>query len=87
MLALPTSRRTPCNNKLRRGGFFAVVAQHLHSFLTTTLVASAFVIACFDNLCQPLTGPTVVILDQAPIHTSRAFQARIPGWEARGLFV
>jgi transposase len=82
-LALPTSRSTP----FKVAGFFDVVAQHLHSFVTTTSVDSEFVIACFDDLCQALTQPTVVILDQAPIHTSQAFQARIPGWEAQGLFV
>ena len=82
-LALPTSRSTPFNV----AAFFDVVAQQLHSFVTTTPVDSEFVIACFDHLSQQLTPPTVVILDQAPTHTSRAFQARIPVWEAQGLFV
>lgn len=82
-LALPASRSRPFNV----AGFFDVVAQHLHSFVTTTPVDTEFVIACFDHLSQLLTQPTVVILDQAPTPTSRAFQARIPGWEARGLFV
>lgn len=82
-LALPTSRSTPFNVV----GFFDVVAQQLHSFVTTAAVDSEFVIACFEHLSQLLTQPTVIILDQAPTHTSRAFQARIPAWEAQGLFV
>lgn len=82
-LTLPTSRSTPFNV----AGFFDVVAQQLHSFVTPTAVDTEFVIACFDHLSQHLTQPTVVILDQAPTHTSRAFQARIQEWEAQGLFV
>jgi transposase len=68
-------------------GFFDVWAQVLHSFVTTTTVDSELVIACFEHLSQHLTGPTVVILDQAPTHTSAAFRACIPGWEAKGLYV
>ena len=68
-------------------GFFDIYAQQLPSFVTTTSVDTELVIACFDHLSQQLTGPTVVILDQAPTHTSAAFQARIPGWEAHGLYV
>lgn len=82
-LTLPASRSTPFNV----AGFFDVVAQQLHSFVTPTVINTEFVIACFDHLSQPLTQPTVVILDQAPTHTSRTFQARIPVWEAQGLFV
>jgi transposase len=82
-LTLPTSRSTPFNV----AGFFDVVAQQLHSFVTPTAIDTEFVIACFDHLSQSLTQPTVVILDQAPTHTSRNFQARIPAWEEQGLFI
>ena len=68
-------------------GFFAVCAQQWHSFVTTTNVDTELVIACFDHLSRQLTAPTVVILEQAPTHTSAAFQARIPAWEANGLYV
>jgi transposase len=68
-------------------GFLDVVTQKLHSFVTPTNVDSELVVASFDHLCQQLDRPTVVILDQAPTHTSAAFQARIPVWEAQGLYV
>jgi transposase len=82
-LTLPTSG----GGRYNVLGFFAVCAQALHSFVTTTSVDTELVIAGFEHLCQHLQGPTVVILDQAPTHTSAAFQARIPEWEALGLYV
>ena len=82
-LSLPTSG----GGRYNVLGFFAVCAQQLHSFVTTTNVDTELVVACFDHLSHQLTGPTVVILDQAPTHTSAAFQARIPAWEAKGLYV
>lgn len=50
-------------------------------------VNSATVVACFDSFCQTLKQPTVVVLDQAPVHTSNEFKARLAGWEEKGLFV
>ena len=82
-LALPTSGGGR-DNVL---GFFDVCAQQLPSFVTTTNVDTELVIAGFDHLSQQLIRPTVVILEQAPTHTSAAFQVRIPAWEANGLSV
>lgn len=50
-------------------------------------ITSQIVIACFDHLSLIITKLTVVVIDQAPIHTSDEFQARLEAWEARGLFV
>lgn len=50
-------------------------------------VDTKVVIACFDALCQTLTCPTWVVLDNAPWHTSQAFKARLPEWEKAGLFL
>ena len=43
------------------------------------------VMCCFDEFCKTLQGPTVVVMDNASIHTSKAFQNKISGWEKRGL--
>jgi len=48
-------------------------------------VDSESAIACFDHFCTTLTKKTVVVLDNAPIHTSEPFQAKIPLWKAKGL--
>jgi transposase len=50
-------------------------------------VTSDVVIHCIDDFCKHLPGPTVVVTDNASIHTSEAFQAKIPGWEKKGLAI
>lgn len=50
-------------------------------------IESEIVIACFDNLSQIITKPTLVVIDRAPTHTSAAFQACLEKWEAFGLYV
>jgi transposase len=34
-----------------------------------------------------MQGPTVVVMDNASIHTSEAFQEEIPKWEKKGLSI
>ena len=50
-------------------------------------VDSDVVIHCFNAFCQTIEGPTVVVVDNASIHTSAAFQEAIPTWEKQGLWV
>src|SRR5215831_7586995 len=50
-------------------------------------VDSAVVIGCFDQFCEAIQEPTVVVLDKASIHTSEAFQEAIPQWEKQGLSI
>ncbi|WP_166805132.1 IS630 family transposase [Nitrosococcus wardiae] len=59
----------------------------LHPFVFEGSVDTEVVIAAFDALCQTLTRPTWVVLDNAPQHTSQAFKARLPEWEKAGLFL
>jgi transposase len=40
-----------------------------------------------DRLSLCLLGPTVVVLDNAPIHHARAIHRRRGTWQERGLFV
>jgi len=48
-------------------------------------VTSEVVMHGIDDFCKHLQGPTVIVTDNASIHTSEAFQAKIPGWEKKGL--
>ena len=41
-------------------------------------VHSGVVIACFDAFCHTITKKTVVVLDNASIHTSEEFEERLP---------
>ena len=43
------------------------------------------VIRCMDEFCTTLQGPTTVVMDNASIHTSAAFQEQISRWEKQGL--
>jgi transposase len=45
------------------------------------------VMACFDAFWQTLTKKTVVIMDNASMHTSEAFEHRLPDWKKRGLII
>lgn len=58
-----------------------------HSFVFECSVNSDVVIACFEYLSERLTQETWVVIDNASIHTSDAFEEYIDRWEAKGLFV
>jgi hypothetical protein len=57
----------------------------LHPFLFEGSLHTGVVIACVDALCQTLTQKTVVVIDNASIHTSEAFADRLPYWKKKGL--
>lgn len=46
---------------------------------------SAIMIACVDEFCKQVTKRTVLVMDQASIHTSDAFTERIPDWKTQGV--
>lgn len=59
----------------------------LHFKTTTRSIDTAFLIAFFDEFVLKLTRYTVVVLDNAKIHQSKAFKERCMYWEKRGLFI
>jgi transposase len=67
-------------------GFFST-DQRFASFVFEEVIDSEIVIACFDAFCQQCLKPTLVVIDQAPVQTSAAFQARLAEWEKNNLFV
>lgn len=60
---------------------------HLVSFTTQDTIDSGFVIRCIDEWVVGLTRPTVLVLDNAPIHRSRAFRACFERWQRAGLYI
>jgi transposase len=48
---------------------------------------SAMVIAFLDDFVQQITKPTVVVLDNAPIHKSEAVKAKIEAWKEEDLYI
>jgi transposase len=59
----------------------------LHSYMFEQSVHTGVVIACFDAFCTTLTKKTVVVIDNASIHTSEEFEDRIPYWKKQGLII
>lgn len=58
-----------------------------HSYVTEGSVNSEFVIHCFDAYCEQLTKPCVIVIDNAPMHRSAAFEAKIKQWEEDGMYL
>jgi transposase len=59
----------------------------LHPFMFEEAIHTGVVIACFDAFCRTITKKTVVVLDNASIHTSDEFADRIPYWKKQGLAI
>ncbi|MBL8192933.1 MAG: IS630 family transposase [Blastocatellia bacterium] len=60
---------------------------HLESFVFTGSITSDIVIECFNLFASSLQRKTIVVLDNAPIHTSDEFDDNIDFWEQQGLFL
>ena len=50
-------------------------------------INSAVVIAFMDDFCNKLLQPTAVVIDNASIHHSIEFEAKINEWQEQGLYI
>ena len=57
----------------------------LESYIFEKTITSEVVINFLDQFTEKIKQPTVVVIDNAPIHTSRAFQNKIPEWQEKNL--
>jgi len=57
----------------------------LQAYSTIGSVDSAMVVRCINDFCIDLEKKTVLVMDNAPIHTSETFQKHIPLWAEKGL--
>lgn len=76
----------------RKGGTLNVfgllnLLGELTTYQTTGTVNSKVVIGWLDDFCQTIEKTTVVVLDNAPWHTSEIFKEKISEWESKGLFI
>lgn len=62
-------------------------AGHLVSFTSPVSVNTQFVISCVDEWVVSLRRPTVLVLDNAPMQRSKAFQVCFERWQQAGLYV
>lgn len=80
-IGIPSSRSIRINVL----GFLNPVKNDLSAFEINGSVDSQVIISAMDSYCNEIDEPTIAIIDNAPIHTSNAVQARIMEWEKRGL--
>lgn len=59
--------------------------QTLQAWTFEASVNSDVVIACIDAFCKALTKRTVLVIDNAPFHTSDAVNDKLAEWKANGL--
>lgn len=79
-IELPASR----SKRLNVLGFMNR-ASEVPSYVFEGTIDTAVVIACFDEFAKTREKPTVVVLDNAALHTSEAFEANRERWHATGL--
>ena len=59
----------------------------LHAYMFEESIHTGVVIACFAVFCQTITKKTVVVIDNASIHTSDDFEERLPYWKKHGWII
>lgn len=59
----------------------------LNGYTFECSIDTSVVVACIDEFSERLNCPTTLVVDNASIHTSEAFEARMPEWEQRGLSI
>lgn len=57
------------------------------SYLTEGPVNSEFVIHCFNAYCAQRRKPCLIVIDNAPMHRSAAFEAKLKEWEKDGMYL
>jgi transposase len=75
----------------RGGGLncFALLTRDNRALIETTekTISSQFIFERFEDFSTKLKKLTVIVLDNARIHTSRIIKERITVWQHRGLYV
>ena len=66
-------------------GFMWQGCQKFSSFVFEGSITSEIVIECINKIARKLNKPTVLVIDNAPIHRSEEFAEKIEGWEQKGL--
>ncbi len=66
---------------------FLTRTNQCHFATTQGSITSQFVLEQVEHLSMNVARLTVLVLDNAPVHTSKLIQTRRAAWEARGLFV
>lgn len=68
---------------------FALISRDNRTFFTTTedTISATLIVGQLDLFSFQLTKPTVVVLDNASVHTSHKIKKQLSVWQSRGLFL
>lgn len=68
---------------------FALISRSNQFYYRTSTesITAAFVVSQLEALSLHIVKPTVVVLDNARVHTARKVKESLAGWQQRGLFL
>ncbi len=75
------------SKKLNVIGFLNTTKKKLFASTTYNKVDTDIVIAVFNSFVETITKKTVVVLDNASIHTSQKFKDQVKKWKEKGLLL
>jgi len=78
---------TPSKTKSMQVFGLMSLDNRLESYSCKGTINSQVAIAFIDDFCTKITQPTVVVIDNAPIHHSKLFEARIKEWKENDLYI
>ncbi len=84
-----TSIAVPTSSPSRRLNVLAFLKRNndLYPYMIEGSVDSSVMIECFDQLSTQIDKRSYVLLDNAPMHRSKAFIQQIPKWVRKGLII
>ncbi len=68
-------------------GFLSRNDSKFESFVCEGSVNSEVVTSCFDSFSEMINKKTCILLDNAPMHRSKAFIKKISEWGRKGMFI
>ena len=82
-IRMPTAK----SKRINVIGFLDPVLNQLKRYIKIGSVNSDFIIQVMDCYCAGITKLTVVVVDNASVHTSHAVMAKRDEWANKGLFI
>ena len=76
----------PRDKKLNLFGIFSADNVAV-TYQTKENINSRFLISAIDDFCRQVEKPTVLVLDNAPVHRSKLFQEQFEKWQERDLYI
>lgn len=73
----------------KRLSVFALMSldNHLAAYPTQDTTSGEFVVQCIEDFIKTIDNPTVIVLDNAPIHRCKVLYERIEQWQEQDLFI